>query len=37
MIGAHDPDDAMSQARRSSESASRDTLQIWNGSRYVPV
>ncbi|KAB2699345.1 hypothetical protein DEA98_10000 [Brucella pseudogrignonensis] len=37
MIGAHDPDDAMNQARRSSDSANRETLQVWNGSRYVPV
>ncbi len=35
MIGAKDHDDAMREAKRSSDSASRDTLQIWDGSRYV--
>lgn len=37
MIGATDADDAMREALRSSETASRDTLQICNGTRYVPV
>ncbi|MEN5275780.1 hypothetical protein ABE527_02405 [Brucella sp. TWI432] len=37
MIGANNPDEAMSEALRSSQTASRDTLQIWNGYRYVPV
>ena len=34
MIGAKDNEDAMREAFRSSKEAKRETLQIWNGSRY---
>jgi len=37
MIGAIDHDDAMREARRSSDAAERDTLEVWDGSRYVAV
>jgi hypothetical protein len=35
MIGAKDHDDAMREAHRSSDNATRDGLQIWNGAEYV--
>ena len=37
MIGAKDHDDAMREALRSSDAASRDTLEVWDGERYVPA
>lgn len=37
MIGATDHDDAMREARRSCAGASRDTLEVWDGARYVPA
>ena len=37
MIGATDHDDAMQEARRSSDNVNRDGLEVWNGERYVPV
>lgn len=37
MIGAKDHDDAMREARRSSEDARREDLQVWNGREYVPI
>ncbi|WP_087865856.1 hypothetical protein [Comamonas thiooxydans] len=37
MIGAKDDEDALAQAKRSSDSASMDKLQKWNGQAYVPV
>jgi hypothetical protein len=35
MIGARDHDDAMREARRSTDTPNRANLQIWNGERYV--
>jgi len=37
MIGAKDHDDAMREARRSSDNVTRDNLQIWNGIEYVAI
>ena len=37
MIGAYDHEDAMREARRSSDSAERSGLEVWNGSAYVPA
>lgn len=38
MIGASNNDDALSEARRSTDyPVSIDKLEIWNGSEYVPV
>lgn len=37
MIGATDHDGAMGAALRSSDAAQRETLEIWNGQRYVAV
>lgn len=37
MIGAKNDDDAFREAQRSSESAARETLQRWDGERYVDV
>lgn len=37
MIGAKDDADALAEAKRSSDSASMDKLQKWNGTEYVPV
>lgn len=37
MIGATNDDDAMNEARRSSPSAKRSDLEIWNGTEYVKV
>jgi hypothetical protein len=37
MIGAHDHADAMRQARRSSDSVQEKDLEVWDGSKYVPV
>lgn len=36
MIGATNDDDAMSEAKRSSFTASRENLQVWDGFHYVP-
>ena len=36
MIGARDHEDAMVQARRSSDAVQRSGLEVWNGSVYVP-
>ena len=36
MIGASDAEDAYRQALRSSPSARREDLQVWDGARYVP-
>lgn len=35
MIGAHDHEDAMREAARSTPNPDRDALEIWNGARYV--
>ena len=37
MIGAADDADAMRQARRSSNTARHEDLQVWDGARYVPA
>lgn len=37
MIGAHDHEDAFREALRSSGAAKRETLEIWDGTRYVPA
>lgn len=37
MIGATGTDDAMREARRSSDNARREELQVWNGLEYVDV
>lgn len=37
MIGARDHDEAMREARRSYEGASRADLEVWNGRGYVRV
>lgn len=37
MIGATDPDDAMRQAKLSTEKPRRQDLEIWDGTIYVPV
>lgn len=37
MIGARNDADALSEARRSVDSATADRLEIWDGARYVPV
>ena len=37
MIGAVDDADALSEAYRSSDSVSVDSLEVWDGQRYVPV
>lgn len=37
MIGAKDHDDAFREALRSSASADRNTLEVWNGQAYVPT
>ncbi len=37
MIGAKDHEEAMREARRSSEGVSREGLEIWNGKEYVKV
>lgn len=37
MIGAADDADAMRQARRSSNTARNEDLQVWDGARYVPA
>jgi hypothetical protein len=37
MIGAKDHDDAMREARRSSNDVTEAALEIWDGERYVPV
>jgi hypothetical protein len=37
MIGAKNDDEAFREAQRSSESAARETLQRWDGERYVDV
>lgn len=37
MIGAKSDADAWREALRSSDEARRDTLQRWDGARYVPV
>lgn len=36
MIGAVDHDDAMAEAKRSSNFAKRENLEVWDGTRYVP-
>ena len=36
MIGAKDHDDAMKEARRSSNFSKRENLEVWDGSRYIP-
>lgn len=35
MIGALDHEDAMREARRSSDAAQRETLEAWDGKQYV--
>lgn len=37
MIGAIDKADAMNEARRSSQTAKPEDLEVWDGERYVPV
>jgi hypothetical protein len=37
MIGAFSDTDALNEARRSWQGATRDTLERWNGFRYVAV
>lgn len=38
MIGAHDDEDALHEASRSStDSVHLENLQVWDGSTYVPV
>lgn len=38
MIGARDHDDALREARRSTDyPVTSDKLEIWNGTNYVPV
>jgi hypothetical protein len=37
MIGARDHDDAMREARRSWADAPRSSLEVWDGSQYVPA
>jgi hypothetical protein len=37
MIGARDHEGAMREARRSSDTAERSTLEVWNGMAYVPA
>lgn len=37
MIGARDAEDALREAKRSSDSATAENLQVWDGSQYVPV
>jgi hypothetical protein len=35
MIGAKDNEDALNEARRSSDNVKPETLQVWNGKEYV--
>lgn len=37
MIGAMDPQEAISEARRSDPSAKMDALELWDGEQYVRV
>lgn len=37
MIGAKDDDDALNEAKRSSEFALRENLERWNGTEYEPL
>lgn len=37
MIGAKDDADAWREAQRSSDSVSRDGLQVWDGTAYRPI
>ncbi|MEK5036160.1 hypothetical protein MKY96_32445 [Paenibacillus sp. FSL R7-0302] len=37
MIGAKNHEHALFEAKRSSDSASREDLQVWNGAEYVAV
>ena len=37
MIGAKDDSDAFNEALRSSRDAKRETLEVWNGTRYEGV
>jgi len=35
MIGAKNHEDALNEARRSSDAVKEDTLEVWNGTEYV--
>lgn len=37
MIGAKNHEDAMREAKRSSDSASPEGLEVWDGQKYVPA
>ena len=37
MIGAKDVDDALREASRSVDVVVRDRLEVWDGSKYIPV
>ncbi len=37
MVGAEDDDHALREARRSRKDATRDDLQVWTGTEYVPL
>ncbi len=37
MIGAHDYADALREAARSTDNATADNLEIWNGTKYIFV
>lgn len=37
MIGAHDGADALREARRSWPEAMSDSMEVWDGRRYVPA
>lgn len=37
MIGAKDNEDALREAKRSTNNPTEEDLQIWNGTEYVPI
>lgn len=37
VIGAKDPEEALREARRSTDSVLRERLEVWDGGKYVPV